>query len=77
MHADQVPVDADLARRLVDSRFPQWSDLPIRSITSGGTDNAVFRLGDDLALRIPITLPPRSVSPRSIAGSPSSGRICR
>lgn len=48
-------MDADLARRLVDSRFPQWSDLPIRSITSGGTDNAVFRLGDDLALRIPIT----------------------
>lgn len=54
LHADEVPVDEALARRLVDDQFPEWSGLPIARVESGGTDNAVFRLGDDLCLRIPI-----------------------
>jgi aminoglycoside phosphotransferase (APT) family kinase protein len=55
LHDDEVAVDLALATRLVSSQFPEWSDLPIRPVRSGGTDNAVFRLGDDLVLRIPIT----------------------
>lgn len=54
LHDDQIPVDEPLARRLVEQQFPDWSDLPIRMVDSGGTDNAVLRLGDDLALRLPI-----------------------
>ncbi|MHB1817137.1 MAG: aminoglycoside phosphotransferase family protein [Streptosporangiaceae bacterium] len=42
------------ARALVASQFPQWGELPVRSITSEGTVNAIFRIGDRLAARFPI-----------------------
>jgi aminoglycoside phosphotransferase (APT) family kinase protein len=54
LHADQVNVDVTVARRLVAAQFPQWAGLPVRPVSSGGTDNAVFRLGGRLALRMPI-----------------------
>ena len=54
LHDDEVPVDDALVRRLVDDQFPELSALPIEKIDSDGTDNAVFRLGEVLCLRIPI-----------------------
>ena len=33
--------------------FPQWADLPIEPVPFGGTDNALYRLGDDLVVRLP------------------------
>jgi aminoglycoside phosphotransferase (APT) family kinase protein len=53
MHSDEVDLDGDLARRLVAGQFPEWADLPIARVESTGTDNAIFRLGDELALRLP------------------------
>ena len=53
MHADEVEIDDGLARRLVSSRFPRWADLPLRRVSSAGTDHAIFRLGDDLSVRLP------------------------
>ena len=53
LHTDQVEIDASLARALVASQFPGWAPLPITHVPSGGTENVVFRLGDDLALRMP------------------------
>ncbi|HEY4018198.1 MAG TPA: aminoglycoside phosphotransferase family protein [Pseudonocardiaceae bacterium] len=53
MHADEVDIDADLVRGLVAARFPHWADLPITPVASAGTDNAMFRLGPDLAVRLP------------------------
>ncbi|MDX2730302.1 MULTISPECIES: aminoglycoside phosphotransferase family protein [unclassified Streptomyces] len=55
MHADQTDIDTDLVRRLVGGRFPQWADLPVERLTSGGTVNAVYRLGDALTVRLPLT----------------------
>jgi aminoglycoside phosphotransferase (APT) family kinase protein len=46
MHAAPV-------KHLLPTQFPRWADLPIRFEQSGGTDNAIFRLGDDMALRLP------------------------
>jgi aminoglycoside phosphotransferase (APT) family kinase protein len=46
-------IDADLARRLVAAQFPQWADLPVRPVETTGWDNRTFRLGDDMALRLP------------------------
>lgn len=54
LHENEVPVEEALARTLVRNQFPQWTHLSIIQIVSGGTDNAVLRLGDELALRIPI-----------------------
>lgn len=55
MHADEADIDADLVRRLVRGQFPQWADRPVERIASGGTVNAVYRLGDTLTVRLPLT----------------------
>jgi aminoglycoside phosphotransferase (APT) family kinase protein len=53
MHADEFPIDAGLVRRLVATQHPQWAGLTVRPVPSAGTDNALFRLGDELAVRLP------------------------
>jgi aminoglycoside phosphotransferase (APT) family kinase protein len=53
MHADEVDTDASLVRRLLTTQFPQWADLRIERIESAGTDNAIYRLGDDMSVRLP------------------------
>ena len=53
MHDDEVDTDADLVRRLLASQHPQWAGLSIERVASAGTDNAIYRLGDELAVRLP------------------------
>ena len=53
MHADEVSVPESLVRSLLSSQFPDWADLPLRRVSSTGTDNAIYRLGDDLGVRLP------------------------
>jgi aminoglycoside phosphotransferase (APT) family kinase protein len=53
MHADEVDIDVHLVRRLLADQFPQWVDLPIERVKPSGTDNATYRLGDDMVVRLP------------------------
>lgn len=53
MHADEVDTDASLVRRLLAAQFPQWADLPLERVESAGTDNAIYRLGTDMSVRLP------------------------
>ncbi len=53
MHTDEVDTDVSLVGRLLAAQFPQWADLPIEPVHSAGTDNAIYRLGDDMAVRLP------------------------
>lgn len=53
MHADEVPTDVALVRRLLEAQLPQWAGLPIEPVPSGGTDNALYRLGEDMVVRLP------------------------
>jgi aminoglycoside phosphotransferase (APT) family kinase protein len=55
MHTDQIDADVDVARRLVDAQFPEWASLPLTPVESSGTVNAIFRLGDHLSVRLPLT----------------------
>ncbi len=55
MHADEHAIDVPLVRRLVREQFPEWADLPVTPLASGGTVNAVYRLGDRLTVRLPLT----------------------
>ncbi|MER7349647.1 aminoglycoside phosphotransferase family protein [Streptomyces aurantiacus] len=48
-----VRIDEPLLRRLLRAQFPQWAHLPIRPVPRSGMDNATYRLGDDMALRLP------------------------
>lgn len=54
MHADQLEIDDALVRRLVAAQFPRWAGLPLRRVRSAGTVNAIYRLGDELAVRLPL-----------------------
>ena len=54
MHADEVAIDADLVRRLIAAQFPEWAGLPIERYASGGTCNAIYRLGADKYVRLPL-----------------------
>jgi len=54
MHDGQADTDPDLVRRLLRAQFPQWADLPIRALHSGGTVNAVYRLGRSYTVRLPL-----------------------
>ncbi|MEW2391628.1 aminoglycoside phosphotransferase family protein [Streptomyces venezuelae] len=52
--ADTRPtIDGTLARRLVDTQFPQWSALPLELLEPAGSDHVIYRLGNDLAVRLP------------------------
>jgi aminoglycoside phosphotransferase (APT) family kinase protein len=53
MHADEVDIDASLVGRLLAAQFPQWGDLPVVKVHSAGTDHAMYRLGDDMVVRLP------------------------
>lgn len=55
LHADEVDIDTDCVRALVAGQLPEYVGRPLRRVASGGTENAVFRLGDDLAVRMPLT----------------------
>lgn len=59
MHADQLTVSPRMVRELVDEQFPEWRSLPIRAVTSAGTVNAIFQIGDHFAARFP--LEPRDI----------------
>ena len=53
MDADRPVIDDTLVRRLVASQFPQWRSLAISPVLPGGWDNKLFRLGDQLVVRMP------------------------
>jgi aminoglycoside phosphotransferase (APT) family kinase protein len=53
LHADEIPIDLPLVRALVDASFPDLAPLPLRPLDATGSTNALFRLGDDLLVRLP------------------------
>lgn len=53
MHTDELDIDEALVRRLLEEQFPAWVELPLRRIEPSGTVNAIFRLGDELSVRLP------------------------
>ena len=40
-------------RRLIGDQFPQWAQLPVEPVARSGWDNATFRLGDGMTVRLP------------------------
>ena len=55
MHADELEFDDELIRGLLAEQFPQWANLPLERVRFEGTDNAIFRLGEEMAVRLPRT----------------------
>ncbi|MFB4292404.1 aminoglycoside phosphotransferase family protein [Nonomuraea sp. ATR24] len=46
-------IDDKLARRLVDTQFPQWAGLPLELLDPAGSDHVIYRLGEKLSVRLP------------------------
>lgn len=53
MHPGEVGTDATLVHRLLARQFPSWAGLRIVPVPSWGTDNALYRLGEDMVIRLP------------------------
>ena len=53
LHSDEIPIDAELVRRLVARAMPAYADAPVRRLASSGSTNALFRLGEELLVRLP------------------------
>ncbi|MCP4962861.1 MAG: aminoglycoside phosphotransferase family protein [Actinomycetia bacterium] len=52
MPAAEVDLSVGLVKRMIDSQFPQFGDLdPVE--VANGWDNVVYRLGDELCVRVP------------------------
>jgi len=56
-HADELETDVPLVRRLLREQFPEWAELPLEPVAESGTVNALYRLGDELVVRIPRNRP--------------------
>jgi aminoglycoside phosphotransferase (APT) family kinase protein len=54
MHPDQLVLTVGPVSELVADQFPQWRDLAITPVTSHGTVNMLFRLGEQYVLRFPL-----------------------
>lgn len=53
MHENEFEINEWLAHELIESQCPHWANLPLKTIQSSGTDNALFRLGGEYVVRLP------------------------
>ena len=51
---DSVKIDECLVKQLIAEQFPQWADLPLKPFSSTGTVNVIYRLGEEMAVRLPL-----------------------
>ena len=53
MHVDEVVATSEQVRQLLSEQMLQWADLPITPVPIGGSDHALFRVGEELVARMP------------------------
>lgn len=63
VHADEHEIDEPLVRALLSDQFPEWAELPLER-AGDGTVNVVYRVGDDLSVRLPRRAPREVVEDR-------------
>ncbi|MFC7403756.1 aminoglycoside phosphotransferase family protein [Georgenia alba] len=50
---DDAATGPDLVRTLLAEQFPQWSGLSVEQVNHYGTDHDIYRVGTELAVRLP------------------------
>ena len=53
MHEGEIHINTALVRHLLTEQFPHLAEMPINLVHSTGTVNAIYRLGDDIYVRLP------------------------
>ena len=72
----EIEITADLVRDLLREQHPDLAELPIREV-EGGWGNQMWRLGDELAVRIQRMDRTPNTSSKSGGGCRCSPRTCR
>lgn len=54
LHENEIPVDEALVRSLLEAQCPDWASRALAP-AGAGTDNTMYRLGEDLLVRLPRT----------------------
>ena len=50
---NKADITTEVVQRLVAEQFPAWADLPVTKVDLDGWDNATFRLGSTMSVRLP------------------------
>lgn len=50
---DASRIDEALVRGLLNEQFPAWHQLSLRAVKRAGNDHRIYRLGDELCVRLP------------------------
>lgn len=53
LHANEIETSVAMVRKLLREQFPQWTNLSIAPVSSTGTVNAMYRLGEHMVVRLP------------------------
>ncbi|MGH3745530.1 MAG: aminoglycoside phosphotransferase family protein [Mycobacteriales bacterium] len=53
LHENEIEINLPLVRALVDQALPEFAGRRLRPMAATGSSNALFRLGDDLIVRMP------------------------
>lgn len=53
MHEDEIEIDESLVRALVECALPDLAARPLSPLEVSGSSNMLFRLGNDLLVRLP------------------------
>ena len=54
IHEGQLDISVELATRLIRSQLPEFADVSVAEFLSEGTDNKLFRIGEEFVARFPI-----------------------
>ncbi len=53
LHADELQVDEALVGRMIADQLPEYAGAPVRRLSASGSSNSLFRLGEELLVRVP------------------------
>ncbi|MBB6731465.1 aminoglycoside phosphotransferase family protein [Cohnella zeiphila] len=48
-----IEITVERVRRLIDSQFPEWTNLELKPVEKSGHDNRTYRLGNEMTVRLP------------------------
>lgn len=74
MHPDQLHLGLDTVRALLSDQLPHLAGHRIREVSTPGTVNAVFRIGDGHAARFPLQPGDLAVTRRWLEGEAAAAR---
>lgn len=76
MHDEEFPIDERLVRELLSAQMPRLANRTLYEVEPWGTANAIWRLGDDLVVRLPRVAEAERQIDGSTTGYPGWPRTC-